>query len=86
MAKTQTLSLGEHWNSFISSQVSNGRYASASEVVREALRLLEEKGAQSSLHQLRQALAEGERSGDAGEFNPQHILDDALSEHYGKSR
>ena len=39
-AKTQTLSLGERWNAFIASQIEGGGYASASEVVRDALRLL----------------------------------------------
>ena len=43
-AKTQTLSLGEHWNNFIESHLQSGRYATASEMVREELRLLEEKG------------------------------------------
>jgi len=35
--KTQTLSLGEHWNSFIESTLRQGRYASASEMVRDGL-------------------------------------------------
>jgi len=46
-AKTQTLSLGEHWNSFIETHITQGRYASASELVREGLRLLEEREANS---------------------------------------
>lgn len=66
MAKTQTLSLGDRWNQFIATQVEEGRYSSASEVVRDALRLLEEKEANSKLQALRAALIEGEQSGDAG--------------------
>jgi len=65
-AKTQTLSLGEHWNHFIERYITQGRYASASELVREGLRLLEEKEADSKLAALRNALLEGEESGDAG--------------------
>ena len=42
-AKTQTFSLGEYWNNYIESRLDTGRYASASEMVREGLRLLEEK-------------------------------------------
>lgn len=72
-AKTQTLSLGNHWNSFIETHISQGRYASASEIVREALRLLEEKEANSQLEALRNALREGEESGDAGELDMEAI-------------
>ncbi|MCB1719486.1 MAG: type II toxin-antitoxin system ParD family antitoxin, partial [Candidatus Competibacteraceae bacterium] len=42
MANT-SLSLGEHWELFIKNEVASGRYGSASEVVRDALRELEER-------------------------------------------
>ncbi|UAA39802.1 type II toxin-antitoxin system ParD family antitoxin [Paraneptunicella aestuarii] len=79
-AKTQTLSLGEHWNAFIAAQIEDGRYASASEVVRDALRLMEEKRSASKLEQLRAALREGEESGDAGVFDLEAIKREALKE------
>ena len=79
-AKTQTLSLGEHWNHFIESRLKTGRYASASEMVREGLRLLEEKEADSKLEALRQALIEGEESGDAGELDMRAIRQEARKE------
>ena len=41
MANT-SLTLGEHWEVFIKSQIASGRYGSASEVVRDALRHMEE--------------------------------------------
>lgn len=65
MANT-SLTLGKHWESFIKEEVSDGRYASASEVVRAGLRLLEEHKSQSKIEKLRAALIEGELSGDAG--------------------
>jgi antitoxin ParD1/3/4 len=52
---------GKHFDSFIAQQVQNGRYASASEVVRAGLRLLEER--EIKLKALRHALEEGEKSG-----------------------
>ncbi len=79
-AKTQTLSLGEHWNGFIESHVRQGRYATASELVREGLRLLEEKEADSKLEALRVALIEGEKSGDAGLLDMEAIRLEAKKE------
>ena len=37
------VSIGEHWEAFIEQQVKTGRYASASEIVREGLRLIEQR-------------------------------------------
>ena len=79
-AKTQTLSLGERWNAFIAAQVADGRYASASEVVRDALRMMEEKRADSKLQELRAVLQEGEESGDAGVLDATQIKNEALKE------
>jgi len=79
-AKTQTLSLGEHWNHFIDSKVKQGRYASASELVRNALRLIEEREANSKLESLRSALIEGEKSGDAGLLDIEAIRLEAKKE------
>ena len=39
------VSVGERWESFVDSVVKTGRYGSASEVVREGLRLVEEREA-----------------------------------------
>ena len=41
MAKNTSITLGNHFDQFIHQLIQEGRYASASEVVRAALRLLE---------------------------------------------
>lgn len=63
MAKNTSISLGLHFDEFITEQVKDGRYGSASEVVRAGLRLLENK--ETRLGTLRAMLAEGEQSGFA---------------------
>jgi len=67
MSKNTSFSLGEHFNSFVATQVSNGRYSNASDVVRAALRLLEEQ--ETQLEALRSALIEGEQSGPSTPFD-----------------
>jgi len=55
------VSLGARWEGFVEQAVSSGRYASASEVVREGLRLVEEREAklQALRDTLNAAIAEG---------------------------
>jgi antitoxin ParD1/3/4 len=67
MNKNTSFSLGDHFADFVESQVANGRYGSASEVVRAGLRMLEDREAQ--LTALRGALAEGEASGVSTPFD-----------------
>ena len=64
MAKNTSITLGDHFESFISEQINAGRYGSVSEVVRASLRLLEEH--EQSVQAVRQALIAGEQSADAG--------------------
>jgi antitoxin ParD1/3/4 len=63
---TTSLSLGNHWEGFIKEQVSSGRYGSASEVVRDALRTMEERIARLEI--LRSHLVEGAVQAGKGEF------------------
>jgi len=70
---TTSLSLGEHWEVFIKNEVSSGRYGSASEVVRDALRALEER--KSKLEALRSHLAEGAKQAATGEFVENFSMD-----------
>lgn len=71
---TTSLSLGPHWQAFIRAQVDSDRYASASEVIRDALRGRE--GRTRQLEFLRADIADAE----AGRFAPPGFLDDLLTE------
>jgi len=72
MAKNTSVVLGEHFDSFISTQIEGGRFSSASEVVRQELRLLEEH--EQKFEVLRQALIDGENSGKSTPFDMQGII------------
>jgi antitoxin ParD1/3/4 len=72
MTKNTSFSIGEHFSSFIEAQVKQGRYSSASEVVRTGLRLLEEH--EAGLAALRAALVEGEQSGPSAEFDFEALI------------
>lgn len=58
-------SLGKHFETFVREQVRGGRYASASEVVREGLRLMEAREAEREerLGALQAEIALGRESG-----------------------
>lgn len=60
-----SFTLGTHFEGFIKQQVTSGRYASASEVIRDSLRLLEEQEAmrQARLEALRNDITQGTASG-----------------------
>ena len=77
MANT-SLSLGEHWEIFIKNEIASGRYGSASEVVRDALRGLEVR--KSKLDVLRAHLVQGAEQAAKGEFVNDYSLTSLLSE------
>jgi antitoxin ParD1/3/4 len=77
MAKNTSITLGEHFDSFISNQIQSGRYSSASEVIRSALRLLETQ--ETKMNTLRQLLVEGEESGRA-DYDLDSFIDELDSE------
>lgn len=72
MARNTSISLGEHFASFIDQQVESGRYGSASDVVRAGLRLLEEH--ETRVKALQDALIAGEASGEARPFDNEAFL------------
>jgi antitoxin ParD1/3/4 len=73
MQKNTSVTLGSHFEKFISNQVSQGRFGSASEAIRAGLRLLEERETKLSL--LRRALVEGEESGSA-DYSLKALIDE----------
>ena len=67
MPRNTSVSLGDHFASFIDEQVGSGRYGSASDVIRAGLRLLEEE--EAKLKHLRAEIARGEASGPGRPWN-----------------
>ena len=63
MVRTTSVTIGEQLDDLVSSLISSGRYGSTSEVMRSALRLLEQKKYHTET--LRRALESGERSGES---------------------
>jgi antitoxin ParD1/3/4 len=73
MGKNTSVSLGNYFESFIESKISQGRYKNASEVIRAGLRLLEEE--ENHVFALKNAIQEGLDSGTATNFNPKKHLE-----------
>ena len=67
MAKNTSILLGDYFDNFINSQIKNGKYSSASEVVRAALRMFEHED--TKISDLIKELKKGEKSGFAASFN-----------------
>ena len=78
MARNTSVVLSDHFNDFIIRAVESGRYASASDVVRAGLRMLEME--EEKLERLRAAIAEGEASGPPEPFD----FDEFLAEMHAK--
>jgi len=72
MGKNTSISLGNHFESFIEQSIHQGRFSNASEVVRAGLRLLEEE--EGKLANLKRAVQEGLESGTAKNFDPKKHL------------
>ena len=68
MNRNTSISIGNYFDTFIKSRISEGRYKNASEVIRAGLRLLEEE--ENRIIALREAIQEGIESGIAHDFNP----------------
>lgn len=82
---TRNVNLTEHFDDFIETGIMSGRFSNASEVVREGLRLLEqrEQEDQARIDWLRAAAKEGFDAGDRGDYTTlrsEREIDDFLEE------
>ncbi len=67
MSKNTSITLGNHFDSFVRNSISRGRFKSASEVVRAGLRLLEEE--ETKVIALKNAIQEGLNSSIVEDFD-----------------
>ncbi len=85
MARTITFQPNKELGAFIQGLVETGNYSTQSEVVREGLRLLQEKHAKSKLQELRKLIDEGEQSGDLVNWNVEEFLREMKKKPHGKN-
>jgi antitoxin ParD1/3/4 len=74
MTASTSVTLSDDFRGFIDAQVGSGRFASPSEVVQEGLRLLQQR--EQQVARLRDAIREGEESGDPIDFDMEAWLDE----------
>jgi len=72
MAKNTSILLGDYFENFINKEIASGRFKSASEVVRTALRLLELE--EQKVKMLRDEIIIGEKSELISDFDPEMHL------------
>jgi putative addiction module CopG family antidote len=77
------VSLPRTWAEFVAGQVSSGEFGNASEVVREALRLLREQQESRAVEDMRPAFAKVDPHGGQGEPGPadRGLIDQLIRRH-----
>ena len=77
------VSLPQTWKEFVASQVTSGEFGNASEVVREALRLLREQQETRAVEEMRTAFAHVDPHGGPGEPGPaeRELIDQVIRRH-----
>jgi antitoxin ParD1/3/4 len=80
--KSLNVSLTPELDRFVQERVSTGRYQTASEVVREGLRLLEQHEQENDLvpHEIRAKIVRGAAQADRGELFPPSKLIEEIAE------
>ena len=79
MSKNTSILLGDYFNNFINQQVKSGKFSSASEVVRAALRMYEFEETKKA--ELVKELRKGEKSGFVEKFNRDMFLRNVHKKH-----
>ena len=72
MSKNTSILLGDHFYNFIDNQIKTGKFSSASEVIRAALRTFEHEETKKT--QLIKELKKGEKSGFIEDFDRNEFL------------
>jgi len=80
MTQNTAFSLDEHFADFVAEQVQTGHYASADDVIRAGLQLLQEH--EAKVKALEDALTAGEQSGEPRPFDGEAFLK-RMHEKYG---
>ena len=78
---TRNISLSDQFDGFIAASIEEGRYGNASEVVREGLRLLQQREAEdkAKIEWLRGAVQEGVEAMERGEYVTLHSSEEISS-------
>jgi antitoxin ParD1/3/4 len=78
MTMATSYSIGKHFEEFIASLIASGRYSTASEIIRDGLRLIEEReqSREAKLEWLRAAIQEGLDSGPSREVDPKALAEE----------
>jgi antitoxin ParD1/3/4 len=79
---SDSYTLGQHFEAFIQAQLASGRYADASEVVRDALRLMEQR--ERRLAAVDAALERGLADIEAGRVHDADAVFDELEARYAR--
>lgn len=82
MAKNTSILLGEYFENFVNEKVSSGKFSSVSEVIRTALRLLENE--ENKYKALIKELEIGEKSGFVKDFDRTKNLENLHAKHLKK--
>ena len=79
MAKNTSILLGDYFDSFINKQLETGKFSSASEVVRAALRMFEYSETKKA--ELVKELKKSEKSGFVKNFDKKNFLESLHQKH-----